>query len=455
MALQMLVLISGCSADDSESEPIRTASEPVVVTYANTTSSSHYLRLQGEVLEESYGNGYYASSYRYGFQLVKEDPNVITVNHHSSFIQIQRENEATLLQYDYYRNGDEPFVYYRTVVEKVGAVVSRGEWVRYDFTPKNRYTGDVVLTSQSEVNAFGQYQYTGINGTLTLMGASITDVSALSTLEVITQELNIQNTSLTQLTGLEQVKEVSKLKLLDNSQLTGADLTQWARCTNLTIENNAALGVLKLPNALAHQENSLIGLTINLVDNPQLQQLDYAEGSLKVAKITLRNSPLLQQLPTFSFTNFVPVEVDNIGISNMEGFKRLAISESLVIKNNARLTSFAQLTQLVNVNKMIWIENNPILEEIVGIQPTTIDNVLFEMRIIANERLRDLTGFRFLNGGGAQFSQGEVKLQIRNNPQLSNFCFLNYINLYCQYSEYLIEGNQTNYTYEDRFSVCD
>lgn len=76
--------------------------------------------------------------------------------------------------------------------------------------------GDVVLTTQSEVDAF---HCETIDGDLIIMGSEITNLGALISLNSITGELRIQNTDLVSLSGLNNLSSVQSLVLTFNKNL--------------------------------------------------------------------------------------------------------------------------------------------------------------------------------------------------------------------------------------------
>ncbi|HFA50062.1 MAG TPA: T9SS type A sorting domain-containing protein [Bacteroidetes bacterium] len=90
------------------------------------------------------------------------------------------------------------------------------------------YTGNVAFYTQADVDNFSQC-YSTINGSLTIIGAGITDLSNLSNLEEVTGNVNIQTTGLTNLAGL------------DNLATVGGTLTIYY---NLSLSSLAGLGGL-------------------------------------------------------------------------------------------------------------------------------------------------------------------------------------------------------------------
>ncbi|MEO1259772.1 MAG: MopE-related protein [Bacteroidota bacterium] len=75
------------------------------------------------------------------------------------------------------------------------------------------YNGNLIFSTQAQVNAFSSCIKT-INGSVTILGANVTDLSNLSTLEGITGNLSIQSTGLSNLNGLNGLQSVGGMALI-------------------------------------------------------------------------------------------------------------------------------------------------------------------------------------------------------------------------------------------------
>ena len=118
--------------------------------------------------------------------------------------------------------------------------------------------GDIVLTSQEEVNAFGQNGCTTIEGSLTISddgsGTPITDLSPLSGITAITEALSINdNPSLQSLNGLQAI---TILGIQDPIALFSGFV--------LSIQQNDALSDISALNGLTFLNSLSIGNNQNL-----------------------------------------------------------------------------------------------------------------------------------------------------------------------------------------------
>ena len=82
------------------------------------------------------------------------------------------------------------------------------------------YTGNLVFTTQAQVNAFPNC-YSTIAGNLTIQGAGVNNLSNLSSITTITGNLTIQNSTVPNLTGLNNLTYIGgKLVIYFNASLT-------------------------------------------------------------------------------------------------------------------------------------------------------------------------------------------------------------------------------------------
>src|SRR5690606_5725923 len=107
--------------------------------------------------------------------------------------------------------------------------VNESDWAGpFSFTTLSQCPpGDVILTSQTEVDAFATNypNCTEVSGNLTIQGANITDLTPLSNLTSVGEYLFIySNSNLTNLDGLSNLTSVGGYLLIgSNSNLTNLD----------------------------------------------------------------------------------------------------------------------------------------------------------------------------------------------------------------------------------------
>ncbi|MBS1612771.1 MAG: T9SS type A sorting domain-containing protein [Bacteroidetes bacterium] len=292
-------------------------------------------------------------------------------------------------------------------------------------------TGDVVFSTQAEVNAFGTSypNCATMNGSLfigvTTGSSNITDISALSGLTTVPGYISIDNNGqlqnlnglqglvsigfhlqvynndqLTDVSALDDLKTVgSYFKIEDNAALTNLNGFSALEVVgdNFTIRNNASLQTI---NGFANLDSIKGG--VELVNNVATQSIN-GFGNVKFigAHLAMQNNNALQSFGGFSQTRSIGSDVFigyNPMLQTITGFTSLnAIGGYLSIGANAALQNLNAFSNLTTIGTTLGVTDNATLNDISGLQNTT---------------------FQPFNGNG---------LGIANNPQLSlcnlpNFC---------------------------------
>jgi len=109
------------------------------------------------------------------------------------------------------------------------------------------YVGDIKLYTQVEVDSFGLYGYSIIEGNLDIRWGNITSVESLQNLNGITLNLSIRNTQLSSLSGLDNIESVGKLSIHHNNSLISLQglngITELPNYGNLIYRNNNLLSL--------------------------------------------------------------------------------------------------------------------------------------------------------------------------------------------------------------------
>lgn len=211
------------------------------------------------------------------------------------------------------------------------------------------YDGNVILSNQNEVNNFGIFGYTSIDGSLQIVGyngtSDITDLTPLSSIENIESVLAIENNpNLQSLDGLNGITSVAELR-------------------------------------------------INV--NPSLTSISALENLVEVGNVSLSSNELLNSLSGLGgITNANNVVVDNNNsLISLAGLESLTSAYDVSIRNNAVLTSISELGNLTVANR-IEVYGHPLLASLQGLnQITTLDR----LRISYNDALTDLSGLNNLS----------------------------------------------------------
>lgn len=144
------------------------------------------------------------------------------------------------------------------------------------------YNGDVVLSSQQEVDDFGAFEHQVINGSLTIADgqpSDITSLSALSTIKIVIKDLNIYNSqNLVNLQGLNNIETADRLNILYSSLTSLEGLEGLVSTRVITLSNNnslesiSSLENLSELNQLFVHDNLLITTLVGL---EQITAIDY------------------------------------------------------------------------------------------------------------------------------------------------------------------------------------
>jgi hypothetical protein len=275
------------------------------------------------------------------------------------------------------------------------------------------YNGNLVLSNQQEVNDFGVFGFTQINGRLTIGNSDnftdITDLSPLTSLTTITNDLIITgNENLTSFAGLENITTARRLQIINNPSITSlSGLNSLSSIYSVYIGNNEVLTSLVGFPTTANLETSVIIYQNNSLTSLQgIGVFDFnAQKSLRI----LDNDALvsLQGVEAIPRLNSLFIE-DNDTLNSLNGFQSLTQVTSLIIDNNdalVTLNGLEQLTELV----LLFIANNETLENLNG-----LDNLSVATPSI----------FTAICVGGRSFENVCDSYIDGPNPNLSDFCAL-------------------------------
>ncbi len=285
----------------------------------------------------------------------------------------------------------------------VEAIDERGEVTKEHFSFENLYPtiayqetdpDALTLSSQEEVNNFGNAGYKVIFGRLDIhesTSGSIRDLSPLKNIIHITEGLRIWgNTSLSSLKGLENLTNdlyhVSKesfrnLYIADNLALSNLEgLEELKNITTLEIINNGLVNLLGI-NQLK------ISYDIKISDNMKLEDissLSINEGWELKGRIVIENNPSLKII---------------------NGFRNIKVLEQIPRNGN-------------RIKSAIYIANNLSLKEIVGFSGGQ-NKIYPAIKIINNEQLLSIDGFTGISEADLVLF-GTRNITIEDNPKLSS-----------------------------------
>lgn len=309
-------------------------------------------------------------------------------------------------------------------------------------SPENVCVGNVALATQAEVNSFN---CTSIEGTLTISGDDITDLSPLSILHSIGEGLEIYgNASLTNVDGLSTLKKIgdsggATLKISDNPALVNlhglSSLRDfiWTTNASITITNNALLEDLTGLLALRAPADANQSLLVDLRGNPVLdcggivrffQSLgqDIVNALYNDGKILTEDEGSCYFQSIMNHWLGEDCTASNITLSSqadVDAFYCTEIGQTLIISG----PDIVDLTPLIRLKKVgeLIIENNPLLQDLEGLSSLErIDGMMRQyasLKVINNPLLGDIDGLSSLKHIRSIYT-GEIV--ISNNPLLKD-----------------------------------
>lgn len=284
----------------------------------------------------------------------------------------------------------------------------------------------ITLTSQAEVDNFqathGPGCDTVVSG-LTIDGVSISDLTPLAALTTVSStgpftfdsRFTISNTSLTTLAGLENLANVFRLELTNNSSLASlAALSNLVTVRGpLFINGNGAL------TNLAGLENltALPGGALFIENNPMLTDLGGVSNISSInASLLISNNDALVNLDAFSGLTQVSSNISILGndsLQNIEGLGGLnGFTAGLNIRSNNQLTSLGNLGNLSQLGGLI-IWRNPLLTNLNGLDNLTHLGDQTALSLHDNDTLNNIQGL-------ANVISAEFDVEITDNPMLDD-----------------------------------
>lgn len=226
--------------------------------------------------------------------------------------------------------------------------------------------GDVTLTSQAEVNAFGAFKYKEITGFLNIDDTGsldpICDLSPLSKLKEVGSYLIISASCVTDLDGLNKIKSVGKL---------GPFGYVAVRCQNVTDIN--ALSKIKTItgsiNIISNLNLTSLGSAFNKITTIESGKTSATINSLYV--LNMFNNPVLTNLGGLG--NLTTIERnflfrENNALTDLDGFTALnSIGNFIAIEDNVSLQNVNKLSVITNITSGLLVQDNPSLTNCCGL----------------------------------------------------------------------------------------
>ncbi len=283
----------------------------------------------------------------------------------------------------------------------------------------------ITFNTQAEIDSF-QFHYPNCNqieGWVTINGSGITNLNGLSVLYSL-RDLEISNTSLTSLTGLNNVTYIFNGIEINNNDvlttLTGLDnLISLGSGGQLEIRNNDSL-----VNLSGLENITVIDSWLEIENNKSLISLTGLDNILSIRghvriinNISLTNIDALDNISSISFYCWI---TDNHSLNSLSGLKNVTkVDGELEIINNNSLVSLNGLNKLTHAREYFIIEDNNSLTSLNGLANLTyIEDYL---HIGNNNSLKSLDGLENLSSIGDG-------LHIYNNDSLISITGLQNLN---------------------------
>ena len=305
-----------------------------------------------------------------------------------------------------------------TVLDYTGNLISSDEKAIEPFESCSfDCIGDLTLHSQAEVDAFESCPF--YDGSITIRGTDITDLSALDDLEEITGDLKIEyNSGLIILEGFNNLIRVGgELSILYNGQMTTINAFANLESVDeaLTIVRNDHLYDMQFLS-----DSFTIGL-LNFIQNYQITNLDGFYGLRGYNTMYIDNNSALENIDGLSNIPAIGGSIrltSNSSLQNLNGISHLVSMQSLALVN----TTFTSIDELSNLDtvRSLRIDYNSRLENLAGLVNLQSANFI---RIAGNEVLSDCCGIY------PALVASNANLEVWSNPtfcssanDIRNFC---------------------------------
>ena len=472
------LLLSACENDAVEPNGGKDEGLPTLITHPNTDLTIYSTKITGAITDE--GDSEIIEA---GF-VVDTVPTPTVQKNLNKFI---REPDRDGLMTAIINDIPAYNTYYVRSYATNGQGTGYGNEIKFSSLTPNIFKGDVILSTQQEVEAFAQPKYTTIDGSLVITG-SVTDLSPLQKLVIVNYALYITNTThLTTIKGLSNLEAVNASyfyhgmriennkalrslegleKLIGNngyfSIINNDEITDLNGLNNLLYNHGGALrieGCDQLRSLHGLEKFNWLDGDIMMKDNPVLEDIT-ALRSLNLLKgsISIMNNTSLQNVNGFESLHRVEVIglYDNMMLSDLKGFSNLdTITMGISLRNNNALKDLSGLEKIKTCD-YLSIDDSPALTSLKGMENlqqvghaiyisnaglTNVDalgNVNRAQRIILieNDNLENILGLNKLT----TLAENGSSLTIVSNNRLKSLAGLN--NLAKADGEIFIERNE-------------
>lgn len=239
------------------------------------------------------------------------------------------------------------------------------------------FIGEMLLTTQEQVDSFGALHYNEIKGKLKLTGSDITSINSLCSIKKV-DELDFYSLGITDLTGLENIDTVETIHINNCNLITNIDEFSNIKLVKNYInfiDNNNLLNVDGLNNA---SSDGLQGLLFQ--DNNSLVNINGIEN-IKVSILSIIGNNSLSILPDFKIVKnpIIIIDIQNYPFNfNLDFLSNIDDVLQLILMNNQNLTDISVLGDLSSIEENLTLTNNINLSDFCSLQNLISNNGLIE-----------------------------------------------------------------------------
>lgn len=259
------------------------------------------------------------------------------------------------------------------------------------------FNGHINIETQAELETFASNNYDRVNGSIMLIGNTITNTQNLKSIKFIDGDLLVLGTSIKDIDGFANVN--------------------LANDATIKIVNNQNLENL---NGLQNITNKLMNLDISI--NPLINNID---GLINISNVTNQiNISDTKHLTNLNGLIGIKNPVKFLSISNNEaivdtdGLSNIPAISSFSFTNNDLVTSLNNMSNLIEISSDFFLDRNDKLENINGLSELVVCKELTIQNNVSLKNLDGLVKLKEVNDGN---------MRISGNTSLRDFCGLSLI----------------------------
>lgn len=443
LGLFFLLLLSGCDKDPilpDNDDPEDITGLPTLITDTNTNITIYSISLSGSLIDEGDSKVFEAG---FVFDTV---PNPTIIRNSNKFIVLPDQNKLMVIKIE---NIPANSTYYFRSYATNNQGTGYGNEMKFTSLPQNIFKGNVTLSTQQEVENFGNEKHTTINGSLEITG-TVTDLSPLKDLVLINYAFDVKNTTqLTNLKGMDNLEMVNYKYFFHGMQIGNNKALKSLEGLEKLIRSNGEFYIIN--NDELVDLNGLNNFRLNYfgefrIDGCEklrnlhgIENFEWLDGDIMIIK-----NPVLEDISAFEKLNFMTGRIriiNNASIQNVHGFEGLKEVDGIEVYDNEKLSDIKGFCNLERITSIILIRNNSALKDLSGLEKImtceflTIENSPALSSLKGLENLNNIKyHIRISNSGLTNFNElGNLTqtqyLGISNNEKLQNLSGLSKLTL--------------------------